>query len=63
MMHRHPTSLIEGVPAEVALEDETGDGAGKTRRRGRPRRAKASEGEDNGNTAEKSQTPEATAAE
>lgn len=58
-----PQPVIEGVPAEVALEDETGDGAGKTRRRGRPRRAKASEGEDNGNTAEKSQTPEATAAE
>ena len=58
-----PQPVIEGVPVEVALEEDSADGAAKTRRRGRPRRAKASEGEENGNTAEKDQTPEATAAE
>ncbi len=60
-----PQPVIEGVPAEVALEETSGDGdasGAKPRRRGRPRRAKASD-EDGGNSTESSQTPEATAAE
>ncbi|MAY62311.1 MAG: hypothetical protein CML29_08870 [Rhizobiales bacterium] len=60
-----PQPVIEGVPAEVALDESgTGDSSeAKPRRRGRPRRAKAGEGEDGGKTAENSQAPEATAAE
>ena len=47
-----PQPVIEGVPAEVALDENPGEGdnaAAKPRRRGRPRRAKSGEGEDSGN--------------
>lgn len=60
-----PQPVIEGVPAEVALEQENGAEAAAdkapSRRRGRPRRTKASEGDDGATASSSGRNSESSA--